>query len=195
LKVKARASIIFNGQPHHVVRGVSLPQSFITYFLIPDDLEIGKAWNLELQIQIQERGTPQVVAICPSALASEKSGFVDYEPISGISSHHISYIYKNYKNLISLSCELAVSEQVRNLKPEAITSYRREVTDRISKRRLTPEFLTQVQLKKETLQKQFKDEGVRDTSNKALAELYKVEVKTVEAWIAKPLTPTKKGKK
>ena len=200
VKVKATSSIIFNGQPFREFRGVSLPQSFRTYFLIPDEVEVGAKWSLEFLIEVGELGTPKALEVIPRVQASRASGYTDYKPISGLSSRHFNFLYRNYKNLLLLCCDLAVNPQLKNLDLETIKEYRKELIARTAKRKLDPEFLTKVRAKKKEIQKRLFEEGAKDTSNEILADYFDAtSVKTVEAWLKKEelqtVSDSKAGKK
>jgi len=198
MKVKAKSSVRM-GQPFREVRGVSIPSSFRTYFLIPDEVEIGKKWSLEFLIEVGELGTPRAIEVFPRVHGST-NGFADYKPITALTTRHFDFIYKNFKNLLLLSCDLAVGDQLRNLDLASIKEYKKDLVSRTSKRKITPEFLAEVKSKKEEFQKRLKADGSKDTSNELLADFYEVSsAKTVEAWLAKTgtkkVSATKAGKK
>jgi hypothetical protein len=199
MKVNAKVSVRM-GQPFREVRGISLPSSFRTYFLIPDEVELDKKWSLEFLIEVGELGTPKAIEVISKVHASTESGFREYEPITAITTRHFNFVYKNFKNLLLLSCDLAVSDQLRNLDLASIKEYKKDLISRTSKRKITPEFLAEVESKKTEFQKRLKIDGERDTSNELLADYFEVSsVKTVEAWLAKipskKVSATKAGKK
>ena len=183
------------GIPQIEINGVLLPSEFKTYFLFEDSIEIGKKWALELHIEFGEEGTPFLKAVLPRANPEGMKQFgSSWKPVYGIQSRHLEFISSNLKNLLLLSIDLAEIGQVaKSFSFSELKDYKKELISRASKTKLTPEFIREVKGKKLEIQKGLTKSGLKDKSNKILSDLYGVEVKTVEAWLAKPKISARKA--
>jgi len=143
-----------------------VPKEFVAHFLIKDESPLNKNglnWSVELRMQIGDLGTPIITSLTHRGLTQQNEIVIDgvgqyqfVETHSGVSRKQIAIIEKNLSLLIDYSLSLALETHLpvdggftvlstsRNVSEKNLKRFRKEMSDRSAKTKLTPEFLSYI---------------------------------------------------